>query len=131
MGLPSIRYFPQIWITTWIALRRHFKVIIAFVLMLGTAHLAIPLQSISSCYSATMNSENEDESDETAEKEGRESKDNQNEEDDRELEEFEKDYFGTLHLFDFSPNLSKVSWASADKQHYSVITDIALPPPKI
>ena len=83
-------------------MRRHLRVIIAFVLMLGTAHLAFPLQAISSCYTATLETENEDESDEKTEKEGRESKDNQNEEDDREMEEFEKDYFGTLHLFDFA-----------------------------
>ena len=99
--------------------------------MLGTAHLAFPLQAISSCYSATMASENEEESDKTTEKEGRESKDKQNEEDDRELEEFEKDYFGSRHMFDFSPNRHEVRWANAEHEHLSVTTDIALPPPKV
>lgn len=112
-------------------MRRHFRVIIAIVLVLGTAHFALPLQTISSFYSATMDPDSKDDMEQTTEKEGRESKDNQNGEDDREQEEFEKDYFGSLHLFDFSSSLNKVVWASAEQEHHSVIADIALPPPKI
>lgn len=111
-------------------LRSHLRVAIAILLMLGTAHLAIPLQVISSCYIAASNSGTDDETDEKSEKEGRESKDNQGEEDDRELEEVEKDYFLSHHRFEFAPSANHKLNGIISESHRSVVTDILSPPPK-